>query len=59
MNNGADFTFTEATGFEDTAHVSPVDPANFIDHGLTALAFLKAVNQGRVDLRFPVPPSFS
>jgi len=59
MNNGVDFTFTEASGFEDTAHQSPVDPANFVDHGRGALARLLAVNQGRVDARFPVPPTFT
>lgn len=59
MNNGSAFTFQLMTGLEDTAHVSPVDPANFIDHGIAAIARLQAVNQGRMDTRFPVPPAFS
>lgn len=59
MNNGADLTFTEETGFEDTAHTSPVDPANFIDHGVTALASVQPANQARINLRFPIPPSFT
>jgi hypothetical protein len=59
MNNGPDITFTESTGFEDTAHTSPVDPANFVDHGIASMASLQAVNQGRMDARFPVPPAFT
>ncbi|MFB3788901.1 MAG: hypothetical protein ACE15F_21280 [bacterium] len=58
MNNGFDFTFTECTGFEDTAHQSPVDPANFVDHGVGSMAKLQATNQGLMDARFPVPPAF-
>lgn len=59
MNRGVDLTFTEFCGFEDTARTSPVDPANFIDHGISALASLLSTNQGRIDARFPVPPAFT
>ncbi len=59
MNNGMDLTFTEMTGFEDTAQTSPVDPANYINRGIVALASLLAANQGRMDARFPVPPAFT
>ncbi|UFS63484.1 hypothetical protein LOH54_04970 [Sulfurimonas sp. HSL-3221] len=59
MNQGTDLTFTELTGFEDTAHTSPLDPIDFIDHGIVSLAGLLATNQGRMDARFPVPPAFT
>ncbi|MGN2390370.1 hypothetical protein [Pelomicrobium sp. G1] len=59
MNAGSERSFRQRTGLEDTAHTSPVDPANFIDHGIAAIGGLQAANQGLVDARFPVPPSFT
>lgn len=58
MNAGGHRSFRQRTGFEDTARVSPVDPANFIDHGLASISGLQPVNQARIDNRFPVPPAF-
>ncbi|MEJ2756471.1 MAG: hypothetical protein P8104_11760, partial [Gammaproteobacteria bacterium] len=58
MNKGMDLTFTDMTGFKDTTQTSPVDPENYIDRGITALASLLTTNQGRMDARFPVPPTF-
>ncbi len=58
MNGGADRTFRQRTGFEDTAHTSPVDPANFVDHGIAAIGGLQATNQGLMNNRFPTPPAF-
>ena len=57
MNQGGDLVFLETTGFENTARVSPVDPNDFIDRGIGSIANLSAVNQGRMDLRFPVQPN--
>ncbi|WP_373055695.1 hypothetical protein [Zunongwangia sp. H14] len=59
MNNGVDRNFTQRTGIVDNAHVSPVDPDNFTDNGLAAIDRLQAVNQTRMNNRFPVPPDFS
>jgi hypothetical protein len=59
MNDGSARNFQQRTGFEDTAHTSPVDPANFIDHGIASIGGLEAANQGRMDALFPVPPSFA
>lgn len=59
MNHGIDRNFRQRTGFEDTSHTSPVDPTNFVDHGLTAIGGLTATTQALVDARFPVPPAFS
>ncbi|MEO6392560.1 MAG: hypothetical protein ABIP75_11955 [Pyrinomonadaceae bacterium] len=58
MNTGDVNSFQLRTGFEDLAHQSPVDPVNFVDHGISAMNRLQATNQGRMDVRFPVPPSF-
>lgn len=59
MNNGSDRDFRQRTGFEDTAHTSPVEPTNFIDHGIAAIGGLQATNQGLIDARFPVPPALA
>lgn len=59
MNRGSERSFRQRTGIEDTARVSPIDPANFIDHGIASIGGLQAVNQARMDARFPVPPSFT
>lgn len=59
MNAGSERTFRQRTGFEDTAHTSPVDPTNFIDHGLNAIGTLQATNQALMNNRFPVPPAFA
>ena len=59
MNNGFDRTLGQRTGIEDTSHTSPVDPDNFIDHGINKIGGLQATNQARVDSLFPVPPAFS
>ena len=59
MNNGVDRNFTQRTGIVDNAHVSPVDPSNFTDNGLAAINRLQAVNQARMNNRFPVPPDFN
>jgi hypothetical protein len=59
MNDWLNRSFRQRTGIEDTALVSPVDPANFIDHGIDKIGKLGANNQTLVDARFPVPPSFA
>lgn len=59
MNNGFDRMFRQRTGIEDTAHSSPVDPNNFIDHGMVNIGGLQATNQARIDNVFPVPPTFN
>ena len=59
MNQGTVRTFRQRTGFEDTAHTSPIDPANFIDHGIAAIGGLQGTNQGLMDARFPVPPALA
>ena len=58
MNAGADRHFRQRTGLEDTALTSPIDPANFVDHGLAGIGGLQAVNQALMDTHFPVPPAF-
>ncbi len=59
MNAGSDRHFRQRTGIEDTTMASPVDPANFVDHGVAAIGGLQATNQGRINTVFPVPPAFS
>jgi len=59
MNFGSDRHFRQRTGFEDKALVSPVDPANFTDHGIASIGGLQVANQARVDSVFPVPPKFA
>lgn len=59
MNQGSEFTLLLATGIKNTARVSPVDPADFVDHGIGAIARLQAGNRALMDTRFPVPPSFT
>ena len=59
MNNGSDRSFKQRTGIQDTSHTSPVDPNNFIDHGINTIGGLQATNQARVDKVFPVPPAFA
>ena len=59
MNSGSERSFRQRTGIEDTANSSPVDPANFVDHGLAAVGHLQATNQGHINTTFPVPPRFS
>jgi hypothetical protein len=59
MNFGSDRHFRQRTGFEDTALVSPVDPANFTDHGIASIGGLQATNQARMDSVFPAPPKFA
>ena len=58
LNSGSDRHFQQRTGIEDTAMVSPVDPVNFVDHGIITIGGLQATNQGRVDGVFPIPPTF-
>lgn len=58
MNAGAERQFNQRTGIEDTALVSPVDPANFIDHGIGAIGGLQVQNQTLMNAAFPVPPAF-
>jgi hypothetical protein len=59
MNKYSDRPFGQRTGIWDTAHVSPIDPKNFIDNGINAIGGLQATNQARIDNVFPVPPAFS
>ena len=58
MNHGNRRTFRQRTGIEDTAHSSPVDPVNFVDHGIAAIGGLTSATQALMDARFPVPPAF-
>src|SRR5262249_9858671 len=37
MEVGGNRSFQQRTGLEDTAHMSPVDPANFADHGIVGI----------------------
>jgi hypothetical protein len=39
--------------------VSPVDPANFTDHGIASIGGLQATNQAKMDSVFPAPPKFA
>ncbi len=59
MNAGADRSFRKRTGFENTALVSPVDPDNYIDHGIASIGGLQATNQALMNNNFPVPPAFA
>ncbi len=59
MEVGSNRSFRQRTGLEDTAHVSPVDPANYVDHGLAGIGGIGAGNQGLIDANFPVPPAFA
>ena len=59
MNNGYERSFRQRTGIQDTAHMSPVDPNNFIDHGMNTIGGLQPTNKTRIDNVFPVPPAFS
>lgn len=59
MNSGSDRNFRQRTGIEDTAMVSPVNPVNFVDHGIASIGGLQVKNQTLMDAAFPVPPSFT
>ena len=59
MNDALNRSFRQRTGIEDTAHTSPLDPANFIDHGIGAIGKLGASNQALVNASLPVPPNFT
>lgn len=59
MNNGVDRNFTQRTAITDNAHVSPIDPVNFTIEPITQIPGLQAVNQARMNNRFPIPPHFS
>ena len=59
MEIGSNRSFRQRTGLEDTAHTSPVDPANFNDHGLAGIGPIGAGNQAIMDANFPVPPAFA
>lgn len=59
MEVGGRRSFRQRTGLEDTAHTSPVDPANFTDHGIAAIGGVGAGNQALLDANFPVPPAFA
>lgn len=59
MNDWLDRSFRQRTGIEDTAMVSPVDPANFVDHGINTIGGLQSANQARIDAVFPVPTAFT
>lgn len=59
MNDWLNRSSQQRTGFEDTAHTSPVDPTIFIDHGITTIGKLGPDNQTLINARFPVPPSFA
>lgn len=58
MNHGNERSCMQRTGLEDRSHTSPIDPDNFVDHGIAAIGGLQAITQGLMDARFPVPPSF-
>lgn len=58
MEVGGNRSFRQRTGLEDTAHTSPVDPANFVDHGIAAIGGIGVTNQALIDANFPVPPAF-
>lgn len=59
MNNGFERHFSQRTGIEDTAYTSPVEPDNFVDHGIAAIGGLQSTNQSRIDNHFPVPSAFN
>ena len=59
MEVGGNRSFRQRTGLEDTAHTSPIIPANFTDHGVAAIGGIGAGNQSLIDQNFPVPPAFA
>ena len=59
MNDWLNRSFRQRTGLEDTALTSPIDPANFIDHGIGTIGKIGASNQTLINARFPVPPNFT
>ena len=59
MEVGGNRSFQQRTGLEDTAHTSPVDPANFTDHGIDTIGGIGAGNQALIDANYPVPPAFA
>jgi hypothetical protein len=59
MEVGGNRSFRQRTGLEDTAHTSPVDPANFTDHGIATIGPIGPGNQALIDANFPVPPAFA
>jgi len=59
MEVGGNRSFQQRTGLEDTAHTSPVEPANFTDHGIATIGGIGAGNQALIDANYPVPPAFA
>ncbi len=59
MEVGGNRSFRQRTGFEDTAHTSPVVPSNFVDHGIATIGPIGAGNQALIDANYPVPPAFA
>jgi hypothetical protein len=59
MEVGGNRSFRQRTGLEDKTHTSPVDPANFVDHGIAAIGRIGTANQALVDANYPVPPAFA
>ena len=59
MGEGGHSSFRQRTGLEYKGATSPLDPGNFVDHGINDIAKLGATNQSRMNNCFPVPPAFS
>ncbi|WP_029107765.1 helix-hairpin-helix domain-containing protein [Mycobacterium sp. URHD0025] len=58
MNSGVDRVFKERTGMENTRQQSPVQPADYVDHGIATIDRWQAANQALIDNQWPVPPHF-
>lgn len=57
MNAGIHRDFRQRTGMENTVMQSPVNPGDFVDHGIAAIGGFQAVNQALIDRQWPVPPA--
>ncbi|BBO87033.1 hypothetical protein [Desulfosarcina ovata] len=59
MNKGVDRIFKQRTGMDNTVKQSPVKPEHYKDYGVATINTFQAVNQGRIDNQWPVPPAFT
>jgi hypothetical protein len=58
MSTGDRRGFRQRTGMENTRQQSPVDPADYTDHGVADILGIGPATQAALDLHFPVPPAF-
>lgn len=57
MNSGVNRLFRQRTGMENTSQTSPVEPEDYVDHGLNAIGGFQFQNQRLLDNQYPVPPA--